>query len=127
MCLCAPDIVVRWFDRLYLSFRLSHLSSLIKVTVTEHQDVLCRFRIEVLRSCVTLLDGNAEKGEDGKTLMLKEWAYEGMAACLIIHSAPQSVTGPMLATILWRVTFIRHTAHASAAPYEGTNAQDAAV
>lgn len=59
--------------------------------------------------------------------MLDQGAYKDMDACLMIHPGPRSVTGPMLAIVPSKVTFTGRTAHAGAAPFEGVNAQDAAV
>ncbi|CAO1615510.1 unnamed protein product [Parajaminaea phylloscopi] len=76
---------------------------------------------------VILLGTPAEEGDGGKIVMLKEGAYKSMLACLMIHPAPSSTTGPMLATIPATATFTGRTSHAGAAPSEGINAQDAAV
>ncbi|KAN0060416.1 hypothetical protein ACQY0O_007746 [Thecaphora frezii] len=76
---------------------------------------------------VVLLGTPAEEGGGGKLNLLKAGAYKRMDACLMLHPAPSSGTGAMLAVQAVKVTFTGRTSHAGAAPWEGVNALDAAV
>ncbi|PWY98627.1 amidohydrolase [Testicularia cyperi] len=76
---------------------------------------------------VVLLGTPAEEGGGGKILLQDKGAYKGMDACLMVHPAPGSATGAMLAVQPVVVTYKGQTAHAGAAPWEGVNALDAAV
>ena len=59
--------------------------------------------------------------------MLEQGAYDEMDACCMIHPSPMATTGSMLAVTTLEVTYTGQTSHAGAAPFEGINAQDAAV
>lgn len=63
----------------------------------------------------------------GKINLLDKGAYKDMDACAMIHPAPLSTIGSMLAVVTLEVTYTGRTSHAGAAPFEGINAQDAAV
>lgn len=76
---------------------------------------------------VILLGTPAEEGSGGKCILLDAGAYKPMDVCLMLHPAPQSSIEPTTAVTTLEVTFEGHTAHAAAGPWEGINAQDAAV
>lgn len=76
---------------------------------------------------VILLGTPAEEGGGGKILLERAGAYKTMDACLMVHPAAKSGTGPMLAVQPVFVTYTGQTAHSGAAPWEGINALDAAV
>ncbi|KXN82377.1 Peptidase M20 domain-containing protein 2 [Leucoagaricus sp. SymC.cos] len=80
---------------------------------------------------IVLLGTPAEEGGDGKVILLKEGAYEGMDVCLMCHPAPGPIGSISLSSCLAleRVTvdYEGHTAHAALSPWEGRNALDAAV
>ncbi len=76
---------------------------------------------------VILLGTPAEEGGGGKIRLESAGAYKTMDACLMIHPAAKSGTGPMLAVQPVVVTYRGRTAHSGAAPWEGINALDAAV
>lgn len=59
--------------------------------------------------------------------MLKNGAYKGMDACLMLHPAPVEGLGEMLAISEVEVNFVGKNSHAALAPWEGVNALDAAV
>ncbi|KDQ12657.1 hypothetical protein BOTBODRAFT_56682 [Botryobasidium botryosum FD-172 SS1] len=79
---------------------------------------------------IVLLGTPAEEVGEGKVLMIRKEAYEEMDVCMMVHPSPgvaNSVgTGSSLALQLLTVEYFGHTAHASAAPWEGQNALDAA-
>ncbi|KDQ54400.1 hypothetical protein JAAARDRAFT_38566 [Jaapia argillacea MUCL 33604] len=79
---------------------------------------------------VVLLGTPAEEGGAGKVIMIEEGGYKGLDACIMCHPGPgpaHSVgLGSSLAVQNIEVEYFGHTAHASAAPWEGTNALDAA-
>lgn len=82
-----------------------------------------------------LLGTPAEEGGGGKLKLIEAGAYEGCAACLMVHPGPGyrlaggPVRGvayvPMLANVKKRVYFTGREAHAAIAPWEGVNALDA--
>ncbi|KAF8466503.1 aminoacylase 1-like protein 2 [Gautieria morchelliformis] len=80
---------------------------------------------------IVLLGTPAEEGGGGKAILLDRGGYEDMNVCIMCHPGPGS--NPMfdvpgsLAIQAITVEFFGHTAHASAAPWEGINALDAAV
>jgi amidohydrolase len=77
---------------------------------------------------VVLLGTPAEEGHTGKEYMAREGAFEGLDAAVMAHPYP----GYDLADQAWlgrrtlTVVFHGHTAHASAQPFMGRNALDAA-
>jgi amidohydrolase len=77
---------------------------------------------------VILLGTPAEEGHTGKEYMAREGAFEGLDAAVMAHPYP----GYDLADQAWlgrrtlTVEFHGHTAHASAQPFMGRNALDAA-
>ena len=68
----------------------------------------------------------AEEGGGGKVLMLERGAFAGVHAAMMVHPWPtERLTASCLAVAHYDVRFTGHAAHASAAPWEGVNAQDA--
>ncbi|KAF8529396.1 hypothetical protein JB92DRAFT_2861856 [Gautieria morchelliformis] len=80
---------------------------------------------------IVLLGTPAEEGGGGKIILLDRGGYDDMDVCIMCHPGPGS--DPMfdiphcLAIQIIEIEFFGHTAHASAAPWEGINALDAAV
>ncbi|KAG8854571.1 hypothetical protein FRB96_007441 [Tulasnella sp. 330] len=79
---------------------------------------------------VVLLGTPAEEGGAGKIKLIDGGGYKDMDICLMAHPGPgkphYAGTGPSLAIQKLIVQYFGHTAHASAAPWEGKNALDAA-
>ncbi|KAF9454268.1 amidohydrolase [Macrolepiota fuliginosa MF-IS2] len=79
---------------------------------------------------VVLLGTPAEEGGGGKVIMLERGGYKGMDACIMCHPGAGRVNsasiGSTTAMQAIEVEFFGQSAHAGAAPWEGTNAQDAA-
>ncbi|PFH51825.1 hypothetical protein AMATHDRAFT_74704 [Amanita thiersii Skay4041] len=79
---------------------------------------------------VILLGTPAEEGGGGKVILLERGGYEDMDACLMCHPSPglpHSISvGTTIAMQQIDVEYFGHSAHAGAAPWEGTNALDAA-
>ena len=68
----------------------------------------------------------AEEGGGGKILMLEQGAFEGVHAAMMVHPwATEHLTATCLAVAHFDVRYTGRAAHASAAPWEGVNAQDA--
>jgi amidohydrolase len=68
----------------------------------------------------------AEEGGGGKVFMLERGAFEGVHAAMMIHPWPtERLAGACLAVSHFDVHYTGREAHASAAPWEGVNAQDA--
>jgi len=75
---------------------------------------------------VRVLGTPAEEGGGGKILMLERGAFAGVHAAMMIHPWPvERLTGSCLAVAHFDVRYLGREAHASAAPWEGVNAQDA--
>jgi amidohydrolase len=75
---------------------------------------------------VRVLGTPAEEGGGGKVLMLERGAFEGVHAAMMVHPWPsEHLRATCLAVAHFDVHFQGHEAHASAAPWEGVNAQDA--
>jgi amidohydrolase len=75
---------------------------------------------------VRVLGTPAEEGGGGKVLMLERGAFAGVHAAMMVHPWPtERLTGSCLAVAHFDVHFSGREAHASAAPWEGVNAQDA--
>ncbi len=75
---------------------------------------------------VRVLGTPAEEGGGGKVLMLERGAFAGVHAAMMVHPWPtERLTGTCLAVAHYDVHFSGREAHASAAPWEGVNAQDA--
>ncbi|CAI7638734.1 hypothetical protein PCG10_003650 [Penicillium crustosum] len=84
---------------------------------------------------VRLVGTPAEEGFGGKIPIINAGAYKDVDACMMVHPGPfaecPGFTGdaymPTLASLKVTVRFTGKTAHAAMAPWEGTNALDAAV
>ena len=75
---------------------------------------------------VRVLGTPAEEGGGGKVLMLQRGAFHGVHAAMMAHPWPvERLTGACLAVAHFDVHYRGREAHASAAPWEGVNAQDA--
>ncbi len=75
---------------------------------------------------VRVLGTPAEEGGGGKVLMLERGAFSGVHAALMAHPWPtERLTATCLAVAHFDVHYAGRAAHASAAPWEGVNAQDA--
>jgi amidohydrolase len=75
---------------------------------------------------VRVLGTPAEEGGGGKVLMLQRGAFAGVHAAMMVHPWPTEwLTGTCLAVAHFDVHYTGREAHASAAPWEGVNAQDA--
>jgi amidohydrolase len=75
---------------------------------------------------VRVLGTPAEEGGGGKVLMLERGAFQGVHAAMMVHPWPsEHLHATCLAVAHFDVRFRGHEAHASAAPWEGVNAQDA--
>jgi len=75
---------------------------------------------------VRVLGTPAEEGGGGKVLMLERGAFAGVHAAMMVHPWPtERLTGSCLAVAHYDVSYSGREAHASAAPWEGINAQDA--
>ncbi|KAL0953821.1 hypothetical protein HGRIS_005001 [Hohenbuehelia grisea] len=79
---------------------------------------------------IILLGTPAEEGGGGKIILLDRGAYDEMDACVMCHPGPgpahSASTGTTIAMQSIEVEYFGHSAHAGAAPWEGTNALDAA-
>ncbi|HVB91507.1 MAG TPA: M20 family metallopeptidase [Acidimicrobiales bacterium] len=75
---------------------------------------------------VRFLGTPGEEGGGGKVLMLERGAFDGVHAAMMVHPWPtERLSGTCLAVSHFDVHFTGKEAHASAAPWEGVNAQDA--
>jgi amidohydrolase len=75
---------------------------------------------------VRVLGTPAEEGGGGKVLMLERGAFDGVHAAMMVHPWPtERLTATCLAVAHFDVHYAGRPAHASAAPWEGVNAQDA--
>ncbi|KAJ7504386.1 hypothetical protein B0H11DRAFT_514896 [Mycena galericulata] len=79
---------------------------------------------------VVLLGTPAEEGGGGKVILLEKGGYQDMDLCVMCHPAPGEINsanvGTSIAAQEIEVEFAGRSAHAGAAPWEGTNALDAA-
>ncbi|KAF9561210.1 amidohydrolase [Agrocybe pediades] len=79
---------------------------------------------------VVLLGTPAEEGGGGKAILLERGAYKGMDICIMCHPSPgaprTTSVGSSNAMQSLKVEYFGHSAHAGSAPWEGTNALDAA-
>ncbi|TFK75009.1 amidohydrolase [Pluteus cervinus] len=79
---------------------------------------------------VVLLGTPAEEGGAGKAILLERGGYADMDACIMCHPGPglpRSISvGTTIAMQEIEIEYYGHSAHAGAAPWEGTNALDAA-
>jgi amidohydrolase len=75
---------------------------------------------------VRVLGTPAEEGGGGKVLMLERGAFSGVHAAMMVHPwSSEWLSATCLAVAHFDVRFRGREAHASAAPWEGVNAQDA--
>ena len=75
---------------------------------------------------VRVLGTPAEEGGGGKVLMLERGAFAGVHAAMMAHPWPtERLTATCLAVAHFDVRYAGREAHASAAPWQGVNAQDA--
>lgn len=79
---------------------------------------------------VVLLGTPAEEAGGGKVILLDRGGYKDMDACIMCHPAPgiphSACVGTSIAMQDIEVEYFGQSAHAAAAPWEGTNALDAA-
>ncbi|KAH7890783.1 amidohydrolase [Phlebopus sp. FC_14] len=79
---------------------------------------------------VVLLGTPGEEGGGGKIILLERGAYNDMHVCLMCHPSAGPENSSSLGTTLAMQTidaeYFGHSAHAGNAPWEGTNALDAA-
>jgi amidohydrolase len=77
---------------------------------------------------VTVLGTPAEEGGGGKILLLRQGAFAGAHAAMMVHPSPYEVPEmPIIAVTQLRVAYTGKEAHASAYPHLGVNAADALV
>ena len=77
---------------------------------------------------VVFLGTPAEEGHTGKEVMARGGAWEGLDAACMTHPFGYDVVDTLfLGRRLLRATFTGHPAHASAQPFQGRNALDAAA
>ncbi|KAJ7442270.1 hypothetical protein FB451DRAFT_1297611 [Mycena latifolia] len=79
---------------------------------------------------VVLLGTPAEEGGGGKVILLERGGYKDMDLCIMCHPSPGAINSANLGTSIAaqdiEVEYAGRSAHAGAAPWEGTNALDAA-
>mgnify|MGYP000845262129 FL=1 len=77
---------------------------------------------------VRYLGTPAEESGNGKELMARQGAFDGLDAAMMVHPAGLNlITMPSLAVNEVRVTYTGKAAHASAMPFAGINALDGLV
>ena len=77
---------------------------------------------------LSILGTPAEEGGGGKVFMIREGAFDGIDAALMVHPAGAELRDmTTLAVQQCLATYTGAAAHAAAAPHEGRNALDAAV
>ena len=77
---------------------------------------------------VRIMGTPAEEGGGGKVLMARQGAFDGVDAAMMVHPADADLIAmDCIAIQELLVTFHGKSAHASAAPWDGRNALDAAV
>jgi amidohydrolase len=77
---------------------------------------------------VTVLGTPAEEGGGGKILLLRQGAFAGAHAAMMVHPSPYEIPEmPIIAVTQLRVAYTGKEAHASAYPHLGVNAADALV
>ncbi|KAJ6591581.1 hypothetical protein DFH09DRAFT_178830 [Mycena vulgaris] len=79
---------------------------------------------------VVLLGTPAEEGGGGKVILLERGGYTDMDLCVMCHPSPGAINSANIGTSIAaqdiEVEYAGRSAHAGAAPWEGTNALDAA-
>jgi amidohydrolase len=77
---------------------------------------------------ITVLGTPAEEKIGGKVDLIRAGAFDGAAAAMMIHPAPEDTVDPFVLAVHHLVVEFRgKDAHAAAAPWEGRNALDAFV
>jgi amidohydrolase len=77
---------------------------------------------------VTVLGTPAEEGGGGKIVLLRQGAFAGAHAAMMVHPSPyEMVEMPAIAVTQFQVAYTGKEAHASAYPHLGVNAADALV
>ena len=77
---------------------------------------------------VTVMGTPAEEGGGGKVKLINNGAFEGIDVAIMVHPSPYSCLTPgFLAVAFLKVVYEGKASHASAYPWEGVNALDAAV
>ncbi|XP_030840445.1 peptidase M20 domain-containing protein 2 [Strongylocentrotus purpuratus] len=77
---------------------------------------------------VTVLGTPAEEGAGGKIDLIKAGAFQGMDVAMMAHPYAYTVPQPVALSMLeMKIHFTGLASHASAVPWEGVNALDAAV
>ena len=77
---------------------------------------------------VTVLGTPAEEGGGGKILLLRQGAFAGAHAAMMVHPSPYEVPEmPVIAVTQFQVDYTGKEAHAAAYPHLGVNAADALV
>ena len=86
------------------------------------------FVAEAAGGRVRIMGTPAEEGGGGKVLMARQGAFDGVDAAMMVHPADADLIAmDCIAIQELLVTFHGKSAHASAAPWDGRNALDAAV
>ncbi len=81
-----------------------------------------------LQITVALVGTPAEESGGGKALLLQAGVFDDIAAAVMVHPGPTDIAGARsLASSGVRVAYQGREAHASAAPFLGVNAADAAT
>lgn len=77
---------------------------------------------------VRVIGTPAEEGGGGKVFMLRDGAFDGLDAAVMVHPADRDLpTMEAIAVERLEVTYTGEASHAAAAPWNGRNALDAAV
>ena len=77
---------------------------------------------------LTVLGTPAEESGGGKIKLIGNGAFDDVDVAMMVHPGPLNVlSAPWLASASYKVTYTGKASHASAFPWEGLNALDAAV
>lgn len=88
----------------------------------------CAQALPQRKNRIVILGTPAEETTGGKISLLQSGAFDGIDLVLMSHPGPEDILfGTWLAMQELRVTFKGTSAHASASPWDGVNALDAAV
>ncbi|KAJ2918695.1 hypothetical protein MD484_g1782, partial [Candolleomyces efflorescens] len=83
-----------------------------------------------LRRLLLPTTSQAEEAGGGKVILLERGAYKEMDVCIMCHPSPGAPSSASIGTTIAMqaidIEYFGHSAHAGAAPWEGTNALDAA-
>jgi len=83
---------------------------------------------DALGGTIVVFGTPGEEGSGGKVVMVKEGAFAGVDAALIVHPGVRNITlSHSLACIGLKVEFFGRSSHAAARPEEGINALDALI